>query len=342
MFFGVNASVPKHVSEQQKLETVGFVNTAGVMLDGIDNQLEYKEPFSFNNLPEPFNKPDLVVFHEVYQRKLLPVFNLTIKKKIPYVIIPHGCLTVQSQNKKKLKKLAGNFAVYNRIIKNAAAIQCLSEQEMNESHFGRYKFIGSNGADMGKAEKTFGGYGMIFIYIGRLDVEIKGLDILINAVGRCRKLLIENGCHVDIYGPNEEDSFEKLRKLVLQTGTDKIIRINGPVIGEKKQEKLMKADCFIQCSRTEGMSMGILEALASGLPCILTRGTGISEAVYDCGAGWKCENDILSVAAAIEDAVKNKDKLPEYSLKAAEFAKENYSWSKVAADAVNEYKKLLK
>lgn len=342
MFFGVNASVPKHVAAQQKLETVGFVNTDGVMLDGIENQLEYKEPFSFDSLPAPFNKPDLVVFHEIYQRKLLPVFNLAIRKKIPYVIIPHGCLTVQAQNKKKLKKLAGNFAVYNRIIKNAAAVQCLSEQEMNETHFGRYKFIGSNGADIEKNEKTFGGYGMIFIYIGRLDVEIKGLDILINAVGRCRKMLTEKGCHFDIYGPNEDDSVEKLRKLVLQTGTEKIIRINGPVIGDKKREKLLSADCFIQCSRTEGMSMGILEALASGLPCILTRGTGISESVYDFGAGWKCENDILSVASAIEEAVNSKDRLPEYSRSAVKLAAENYSWSKVAADAVNEYKKILK
>lgn len=341
MFFGVNVAVPQHVAAQQQIETVGFVNTAGVVLDGIKNQIQYTEPFSFRSLPEPFNKPDLIVFHEVYQRKLLPIFNLAIQKKIPYVIIPHGCLTAESQKHKHLKKLGGNFFVYNRIIKNALALQCLSPREAEETNFSNRKIIGTNGVSDPKIKKTFSGGIMKFIYIGRLDVEIKGLDILISAAAVNRKLLRENRCKINLYGPDEDGCYERIRKMILQNSVEDIVTLNGPVIGEKKEEKLLGADCFIQCSRSEGMSMGILEALAAGLPCVLTKGTGIADDVYNAGAGWRCENSVVSTAAAIREAVENRNRLEEFSTNAVKMALENFSWNKVAADAINEYRKLL-
>lgn len=342
MFFGVNVSVPQHIIAQQQTETVAFINTAGVMLDGIDKQIQYTEPFSFESLPKPFDKPDLIVFHEVYQRKLLSIFSLAMKKKLPYVIIPHGCLTNAAQNKKHLKKLAGNFLVYNRIIRGAKGLQCLSEREMDETVFDNYKFIGTNGVNVKKAEKSFSSDGVNFLYIGRLDIEIKGFDILIGAISKCKKFLYENNCHFSAYGPNDDRSFEQIQKMIVQNGVGNLIKLHGPIIGEKKAEKLRQADCFIQCSRTEGMSMGILEALATGLPCILTKGTGVSETVYDSRAGWKCENTVSSVADAIQEAVKNKAVFPEYSENAVRLAEENYTWSKVAGDAISEYKKLIK
>lgn len=341
MFFGVNVAVPQHVIAQQEKETVGFINTAGVRLDGIENQLSFKEPFSFKNLPEPFNNPDLIVFHEVYQKKLLPIFLLTMMEKRPYVIIPHGCLTNTAQNKKHLKKVAGNTVIYNRIIKNALALQCLSEREMNETNFINHKFIGTNGVNVRKTEKTFNTDRTRFIYIGRLDIEIKGFDLLIGALSRCKDFLIAHKCHFSAYGPNDDESYAIIQKMIVQNSVEGLIKLHGPVIGEKKAELLKNADCFIQCSRTEGMSMGILEALAAGLPCILTKGTGISEEVESFGAGWKCENDVDSIAEAIKSAVLRKEHFEEYSENAVSFAENFFTWSKVADEAITEYRMLL-
>ena len=341
-FYGVNIAVPLHVKAQQKHETVGFINTAGLKLEGIENQLEYRKNMSFKELPEPFCKPDIIVFHEVYQRNMLPLLLEAERKKLPYVIIPHGCLTQNAQNHKKIKKLFGNFLLYNRIIGRAIGIQCLSEAELENTHFRVHKFIGTNGIEILNRKESFGENGISFVYIGRLDIYIKGLDILSEAVKLCADFLRENRCRISLYGPDENGCHARLKAMTAENGTDDIVSVFGPVTGEEKQNILLSSDCFIQLSRSEGMSMGILEALGTGLPCIVSEGTGMADIVSKAKAGWKCGNDAESAADAIRLAVKSKDNFNNYSHSAILLTEKNYSWDKVSLDAIGEYKKLLK
>ena len=66
--------------------------------------LYHIENFEISNLNKPFDKPDIVIFQECYQKEYLRISKLLEKREIPYVIIPHGELSFEAQQKKHLKK----------------------------------------------------------------------------------------------------------------------------------------------------------------------------------------------------------------------------------------------
>ena len=339
---GVSVAMPGHVRAQQKQETVGLLNIVDAKFDGIDNQFVLDGKFSLEKLPQPFNKPDLVVFHEVYRVEYLKIYKVLKKRGVPYVILPHGGLTVGAQNNKKLKKKVANILLFNRFIKGAVAIQCLSQKELNETKFKVNKFIGTNGIDIPKVQKQeFSADGLKFLFIGRLDMYHKGLDILLEAVGSIKDFLAENNCKFYIYGPDSNGGYEQIKQAIAQNGLKEIIILNREIVGQNKADELLSADCFIQTSRFEGMPMGILEAMGYGLPCLVTYGTVLGEFISEHDAGWACATDAESVAAAIKQAVGQKNTLSEKSKNAVKAVKENFGWESVAKHALEKYGKLI-
>ena len=340
---GVCVVAPQHMLHQARFATIGFINVNdNIKIDGIDFQLEFEKHFDIKKLPEPFHVPDLVVFHEVYRPAYLKIAKNLTKNHIPYIIIPHGELTIEAQKKKWLKKKAANFLLFDKFINGAVAIQCLSGREEEQTRFGRKRFIGTNGIPIPEKEKqSFSEDGIRFVYIGRLDMYHKGLDILVKAVEKEKELLLQNHCSLSIYGPDILGRGTELRHLIAETGTGEIIKVFPPVSGEEKEKLLLGADVFIQTSRFEGMPMGILEALSYGIPCAITEGTTLAPLVRESGAGFASETTVCGVAHMIEEIVRDKACLPGMTNAARTIATKHFSWSEVADTTVKKYKEII-
>jgi glycosyltransferase involved in cell wall biosynthesis len=284
----------------------------------------------------------LVVFHETYRVEYLAISKTLRQKKIPYVILPHGELTEQAQKKKWLKKKVANLLLFNTFINGAAAIQFLSEREMALSHFGKKKFIGTNGVPLPMQTKSaFRMEGVKIVYIGRLEMEIKGLDLMVRAVKQCKDFLMEKKCKLYIYGPDLNGRFECLQTLIREEGVEELMVLSGPILGAEKEKELLSADCFIQTSRTEGMPTGILEAMSYGVPCLLTEGTTLAGKVREYNAGWGCETSADGIENALRAVIEERACWSEKSENAKALIQAEFCWERVAANAVEEYKKLL-
>lgn len=295
--------------------------------------------------------PDIVVFHELYHMEYFWLAKKLRRAWIPYIVIPHGSLTKVAQAQKRFAKQAVNLVFAKRFLRHAVAVQFLSEQEREVSMLmDTVTFTSPNGVYLPKVKKEYlpaheavSGETPEFrlLFIGRLNMFYKGLDVLMEACGAIREEMRRNHITLHLHGPQDED-YAKIAAMISEYGMEDIVKLGGSVFGAEKERTLLAADVFIQPSRSEGQPMGILEAFAIGLPVILTPETSYEEAVtqYHCGFLTECKRE--AVAEAILHAFREREHLEEYSRNARAYAAEHFAWPKVAARALKMYKFLRK
>jgi glycosyltransferase involved in cell wall biosynthesis len=122
--------------------------------------------------------------------------------------------------------------------------------------------------------------------VGRL-VEKKGFEVLIDA---CAELaLTGRSLSCEIIGEGELEA--ALRARIARRGIGSVVRLSGPrpqgeVLAALRRAKVFAAPCLVGSDgNRDGLPTTILEAMASGTPCIATPVTGIPEVVRDGDTG---------------------------------------------------------
>ena len=341
-FSGVANIFPEHLLAQAKFAEVAYMNLRNVSFSDQVPRIEYQRNTFFSNLCNLFGIPDIVVFHEIYRMEYLFLSRFFTKKRIPYIIIPHGSLTKNAQNKKKLKKTVANVFFFNRFIDGANAIQYLSKAENASScHENIPSFIGTNGVHFpSKVKNSFSANCVKIIYVGRLDIYHKGLDLLVEATKNCRVLFQEQKIHISIYGHDESGKFQ-IMNLVERAGITDLISIHREVVKQEKEQILLEGDVFIQTSRFEGMPLGLLDALSYGLPCIVTQGTTLGDLVRQYDAGWVADNTPSSIADCLKKMSVEKKLWMNKSKNAIRLVEENFDWSVIAKQTIENYEAFI-
>lgn len=347
-YAGPTYSVPKQIAAQDQIDNVFWYNAVQKSpedwkkFEYYHDLNEYPDE-SIYKLPEPFNHPDIIVVECFYNMTKSRLLKEMVNGKIPYVIIPRGELTVQAQNRKKLKKTIANLLVCKRYAKKAAAIQYLTDQEYHDSGtvWNKNAIIIPNGIDMPQNTKTeFSVDGIKCVSIGRLEPYQKGLDMLIDACAQIKSEMLAANCTIDLYGPDVDGKRAELEEMVRVKGLESIIQIHDPVYGADKEKVLLEHDVFLIPSRFEGHPMALIEAMAYGLPCIATTGSNMRKEVEQANAGWTSDCNEKDICMAIKQMMKMREQFPQYSENAAELARE-YSWSRIASRQKTEFTEII-
>lgn len=337
---GQNWSTPASVKAQSKIDDVLWINTTQRIMphwkevSAYHNITDFSEKFDLTALPSPFNHPELVVFEGFYYIEHVKIARTLRKNRIPYIIVPRGSLTpVSLNNHAKWKKKIAHLLVFNRFLKKAAAIQYLTEQEYSAStdKWNKKHIIVPNGFDLPVYYKTiFSSNSISAVFIGRMDKWHKGLDLLIDACTHVQDVLRSSHFHLCLYGPKRYDYFQ-IEEDLKKNHIEDIVSVHNEIGGEEKKDVLMKSDIFIMTSRTEGHPMGLIEALAYGLPCLVSEGTNMREEVEKSNAGWTCEGSVREIENLLISITKERDLFSEKGKNARKLA-EKYQWDKLAVE----------
>jgi glycosyltransferase involved in cell wall biosynthesis len=335
---GLFQSIPSQIAAQSLFDNVFWYNmTDTVAVEWIEKTLchslnEYPTK-KIKDLPVPFNNPDLVIFEGIY---IYPFSNMVFevwRKKIPYIIIPRGSLTMNAQKMNSLKKKIMNMLFFKVFTRKALLIQYLTENEYNSStnYWNNNHLIIPNGITPFRVTKTkFSKEILKGVFIGRISTFYKGLDLLIDACILIKEELRDAKCSITFYGPDEDNNILNLSDKIQRNCIQDILHfVDKSVFGSEKENLLLGSDFFVLTSRSEGHPMGLIEALAYGLPCIVTEGTNMTKEIIEYDAGWASETSVEGIIKSFRYMISDRDCLSIKSQNAIRLSK-SYDWIEIA------------
>lgn len=142
----------------------------------------------------------------------------------------------------------------------------------------------------------------VLLFLGRLG-KGKGTYDLLEAVARILPVFpnVELLCGGD-------GELEQVAARAKELGIGDNVKILGWVKGEEKQRLLDEAAVYVLPSYIEGMPMGVLEAMAAGVPVITTTVGGIPDAINPGVDGILIEpGDVNALSNAITSLLENAD-----------------------------------
>lgn len=173
------------------------------------------------------------------------------------------------------------------------------------------------------------------LFLGRLDIRIKGLDLLVKAWARLPPSLLNIPLH--IAGPGDES---KVQKLIKSEGAINV-RLLGPLNHKEALEAINEAAFICIPSRDEGSPLVVYESLALGKPVIGTTIPALKGLIPHGTAGLQIPpEDPEALSQAIATLLHD----PEMRARLAEGAAKvgrNYSWKKIAEEQESFYMKAI-
>lgn len=138
-----------------------------------------------------------------------------------------------------------------------------------------------------------------------------------------------------------------------QAGRIRQMLINGGVLdqvtfgGQISQTELPRwyhwADVYVSPSHVDGSSVSLMEALASGLPCLISDIPGNREWVTEDQNGWLFpDGDADALAAKILQAMDQRHRLPEIGKASRALAEERADWKKNSAKLLQAYEQAVR
>jgi glycosyltransferase involved in cell wall biosynthesis len=294
-------------------------------------------------LTDALMRVDLCHIHGLWNVPEWSAARLARARNVPYVISPRGMLLPAARRRSRWRKRLAFSLLESTNLRHAALLHATSEQEAEQLRrldLGVPVAFVPNGVEVEAARHATAGFrrslgipadAFVIVFLGRKH-RIKRLDLLAEAFIEVRAS--RPTAHLVLAGPDEDALMPALtRQLSAHAG---FLHVLDTVTGSDKWALLRDADVFVQCSDSESFGLVVVEALAAGVPVVVTRTCPWPEVVSH-GCGFWVEQTAPAIAGAIASLIADPARRLRMSERATAFARERYSWDIVAKVMVQLY-----
>jgi glycosyltransferase involved in cell wall biosynthesis len=130
----------------------------------------------------------------------------------------------------------------------------------------------------------------VWLFLGRLHPK-KGCDLLLRALARIARWPEAAYTHLVMAGPDQTGWLAELRKLAAQLGIAHRITWSGMLRGDLKAGALRAAEVFVLPSHQENFGIAVVEALACGVPVLISNKVNIWREIEQDNAGLVDNDD---------------------------------------------------
>ncbi|MBW4636957.1 MAG: glycosyltransferase [Gloeocapsa sp. UFS-A4-WI-NPMV-4B04] len=270
-------------------------------------------------------------------------------KNIPYIVTPHGLLCKWSLQQSAQKKQIYLKLLERANINSSQTIHFTSQQEQQEVSQLKLEtpeLVLPLGISLPKqipdARLRLRQHFNIpidepvILFLSRLHPK-KGLDYLIPALSKIahyRFTLI-------LAGSGTPEYEAQLNSLITSSGLCDRTFFAGFVTGESKELLLQGSDLFVLTSHSENFAVAVLEALAVGLPVLVTPGVALAAVVQQHKLGYVTDLNVLAITNTLEHYLNHPQAAKEMGERARKLVCEKYTWKQIASQMQQVYLDIL-
>ena len=262
-----------------------------------------------------------------------------------YVICPAGALIIFGRS--KIIKNIYYQIIGKQIIKDCSAIISITQKEKKqfiERDIPLSKIFNiPNGIDLySNPSKKIGQiYDSSFkknkpyiLFVGRLNF-IKGPDLLLKAFNSIADKI---PYHNLIFAGSDDGIEKELKQEAKNSRFADRIHFVGFINGLAKDDLYKNADLLVIPSRSEAMSLVVLEAALHGVESIFTDQCGLNE-LSNRNLGKCVKVDSNEISNSIINHIKSQKKLKNFEL--IEYVSKNFNWDRISNKYIKVFKKIV-
>jgi glycosyltransferase involved in cell wall biosynthesis len=269
------------------------------------------------------------------------------RHRLPLVISPHGMLDAWAMAHHGGRKRIAWALYQRRLLQQAAGLCATAPREAGPIHAlfpGKPVALIANGVACPEqlpdrtARDTASA--RTILYMSRIH-PVKNLLALVDAWASLATDPAFAAWTLVIAGPDELGHRAEVAARIKSLGIGSRIRLRGPVPDTEKAAAFADADVFVLPSFTENFGIVVAEALAAGVPAIVSNGAPWAS-IESAGCGWFTGTDAASLADAMAAAMRlSPAERRAMGARGHAHVRQNFGWERIALQASGYYQWLL-